>query len=150
MAAYSDSLIRAQFPELSSTTQYPEALLSGYWAMATNFISPRESPFNAVKGNSLALALNYLTAHLLVLGQQAASGPQPGSKQGGFQTGSSTDELSITKLDPPAKTAWQWWLAQTTYGQSLWSLISVKSVGGFSVGGIAERESFRKAGGVFW
>jgi hypothetical protein len=147
--AYNDALIRSQFPEFSDTTKYPQALLSGYWSMGSNFITASGSPCNAITGDGLAMALNYMACHLYVLGARAASGPSPGSAQGGFQTGSNIDGVSVQKLAPPIKGAWSWWLAQTTYGQTLWALLSVAGVGGLSVGGVAERESFRKGGGIF-
>jgi hypothetical protein len=162
MAAYDDALFRSQFPEFADTTTYPEALLSGYWDMATNFINPSDSgatgtsscgcPYNfqILNGNSLALALNYMTAQLLTLGQQALANGTPGSDQGGFIVSAKIGEIIIAKLPPPAANAWQWWLGQTPYGQALLAMLQVLSVGGLSFGGLNERGSFRKGGGLFW
>ena len=55
--AYNDALIRSQFPEFSDTTKYPQALLSGYWSMGSNFITASGSPCNAITGDGLAMAL---------------------------------------------------------------------------------------------
>lgn len=152
MADYNDALFRAQFPEFADTTKYPALLIDGYWDMATLFISGVDCYWNVLQGKRLAGALNMLTAHLMVLGINARSigGNTPGSKQGGFTTSASVGEVSVAKLAPPAVDGWQWWLSGTTYGQMLWAFLDVLSVGGTSVGGLAERESFRKAGGVFW
>jgi hypothetical protein len=149
-AAYDDTLFRTQFPEFADTTQYPEALLSGYWDMATNFISTNDCPYYMLNGNSLALALNYMTAQLLTLGQQALANATPGSDQGGFIVSAKIGEIIIAKLPPPAANMWQWWLGQTPYGQALLAMLQLLSVGGLSIGGLAERQSFRKAGGFFW
>jgi hypothetical protein len=149
-AAYDDALFRAQFPEFADTTKYPEALLSGYWDMAANFISPVDCPFNILNGGALALALNYMTAQLLTLGQQALANATPGSDQGGFIVSAKIGEIIIAKLPPPAANTWQWWLGQTPYGQALLAMLQVLSVGGLSIGGLPERQSFRKAGGLFW
>lgn len=149
MATYDDALFRSQFPEFSDTTKYPSGVLSGYFSMAQLFIAADGCPFDALQGAQLQLALNQMTAHLLTLGSQAATG-QPGTSQGGFEVSASIGEISVAKLAPPAKDAWDWWLYQTMYGQALMALLSVIAVGGLSVGGLDERSSFRKAGGVFF
>lgn len=152
MAEYDDALFRAQFPEFSDETKYPRAVINAYWDMATLFISDVECYWNTLKGKRLATALNMLTAHLLLLGinARAVGGKTPGSKQGGFTTSATVGEVSVSKLAPPATDGWQWWLSGTPYGQMLWALLEMLAVGGTSVGGLAERDSFRKAGGVFW
>jgi hypothetical protein len=149
MATYNDALFRAQFPEFADTVAYPAAMLSGYFTMAQLFIVADGSPCASLQGDQLQLALNQMTAHLMILGQQAATGV-PGTAQGGFETSASIGEISVQKLAPPAADAWQWWLVQTTYGQALSALLSVLATGGLSVGGMSERSSFRKAGGCFW
>ena len=149
MPAYNDELFRAQFPEFASTAAYPEALISAHFDTALIFISTTGSPCCILQGSQLGLALNQMTAHLMALGKQAASAP-PGSVQGGFDTSASIGEISVSKLAPPAKDAWDWWLYQTPYGQALMALLSALSVGGFSLGGLSERDGFRKAGGVFF
>lgn len=150
MTVYDDTLFRTQFPEFSDTTQYPQSLISGYWDMAAIFISSDDSPYNMLNGDALALALNQMTAHLMTMGANAASGVSPGSEQGGYETSSSIDKISVSRMTPPVKGMWQFWLAQTPYGQALLALLSVMSVGGTFAGGLPEREAFRKVGGVFW
>lgn len=150
MATYDDALFRAQFPEFADTTKYPELLISAYFSMAELFIGTAGSPFCVLNGDRLSLVLNQMTAHLLVLGKQALASGSPESNQGGFTTSSSIGEISVAKLAPPVKDAWDFWLYQTPYGQAMMALLSVLAVGGLSIGGIAERSSFRKAGGVFW
>jgi hypothetical protein len=149
MSTYDDVLFRKQFPEFANATTYPETLISAYFDMAQMFISTGGSSAAILRGNQLSLALNQMTAHLLVLGQQAAQG-QPGSNQGGFDISASMGEISVSKLAPPAKDSWDWWLCQTSYGQALLALLSALAAGGFSLGGLNERSGFRKAGGVFW
>ena len=147
--AYDDTLFRAQFPEFASTTDYPEALISAYYDMALIFIGTEGSPCDFLRGAQLALVLNQMTAHLMVLGKQAiAAGPV--SNQSGFDMSATIGEISVAKLSPPVKDAWDWWLYQTPYGQAMMALLSALAVGGLSVGGLDERSSFRKAGGVFW
>lgn len=148
-ASYIDSTFRTQFPEFSNVTQYPAAVLANFFAMAQIFISDAGSPCNTLSGNQLQLALNQLTAHLTALSGQAQIGV-PGSQQGGFDVSASIGEINVSKLSPPAKDSWDFWLYQTMYGQMLLALLSALAVGGLAVGGIDERSSFRKAGGCFW
>lgn len=149
--AYDDTLFRTQFPEFSDTTQYPETLLSMYWDMATNFIDPTDCcMWNVLTGSSLAYALNCMTAQLLTLGQMAQTTSPPGSDQGGFIISAEIGEIKVAKQAPPTSNMWSWWLSQTPYGQQLLALLQMLGVGGLSVGGLAERNAFRKVGGVFW
>lgn len=152
MAIYDDALFRGQFPAFADAVKYPPIQVEAYWDMATLFITNNESPYNTIRGKLLATALNMLTAHLLSLAAQdkAAGGAAPGANQGGFTTSATIGEVTVAKLAPPASDGWEWWLASTPYGQMLWALLQLKAVGGFSVGGLPERDSFRKASGVFW
>lgn len=149
--AYDDTLFRAQFPEFSDPTKYPEVLLSAYWDMANDFIAYDGSPCSML-GLSGPLALNYMTAHLLSMGivaSQAMSGVNGAPAQGGFEDSASIDKISVHKVAPPAKDAWGYFLSQTVYGQALLALLSVKGVGGLSVGGLPEGDAFRRVGGVW-
>jgi Protein of unknown function (DUF4054) len=166
MAEYDDTLFRTQFPEYGDTTMYPEVIVSMYWDMASNFIDPTgPSASNdtscpsaclcalqrmLLNGNSLALALNFLTAHLLSLATPVPPvGVAANPSQGGFETGARIGDISVQKLAPPVNDAWDYWLVQTPYGQALAALLKVVSVGGLSVGCIPERHGFRKYGGIF-
>jgi hypothetical protein len=148
-AAYNDTLFRQQFPEFANITTYPATVLSGYWGMGLNFLKGAGQPWGMLDGNAYMNAMNAVTAHLLVLGMRAAASITPGAAQGGYQTGSNIDGISVQKLAPPVKSTFAWWLAQTSYGQMVLALISIAGVGGVSIGGLPEREAFRKAGGVF-
>lgn len=148
---YDDALFRASLPEFSNTTTFPPALISAFWDVASDFIDANDSPCRILNGSSLALAVNYLAAHLMTLSRrQSSSATGPGSEQGGFETSASIGEISVSTLAPPARDGWEWWLASTPYGQNLWALLQLKAVGGISIGGLPEREGFRKVGGVFW
>jgi hypothetical protein len=154
MAAFDPAKFREMFPAFKDTTKYSDAMLNLWYGVATEFISDVDSPCRTLNGDSLQYALYLLVAHLLYLmGQQ--TGPSSGSgsgggKQGGFVTSATVGEVSVSKLAPPAKDGWEWWLAGSPYGQQLWALLSLKAVGGFSVGGLPERQAFRKVGGVFF
>lgn len=156
MAAYNDANFRALFTVFSNTTQYPEAQISMFWGVATDYISTYDSCFNILNGNSLQLALDSLCAHILTLFTKDQTnvddGEEPG-QPGAIETSASVGSVSVSTLPPPVQDdAWRYWLNLTSYGQNLLALLSMKAVGGIYVGGNAtgERTGFRKAGGTFW
>lgn len=139
---YDDNLFRAQFPEFKDQEKYPEPLIHGYWDMATNYVSVEN--FALLTASSLPLAVNQCTAHLMTLASNSSSG-----QQGGFVTVATIDKISTSVLPPQAQDQFSWWLNQTPYGQQLAALLEISGVGGFYIGGLNERGSFRKAGGGF-
>lgn len=147
---YNDAAFRAMFPEFADTVKYPASVIQMFWDLASDFIVIPSCPAGAfLSGNSAAAALNYMTAHLYALNlQQVNSGQTPGSVQGGYETAATIDKISVTMMTPPAKDMWSFWLTQTPYGQALLALLEVKAVGGTSVGGLPERQAFRKAWGT--
>ena len=147
---YDDAAFRDQFPEFKDTTLYPEPKIHGFWDLATMFISDSDNPCSILAGNARRGALNMLTAHLMTLSDQQTQGPAgAGQAQGGYETSASIGDVSVSRMAPPVKNGFQFWLTQTPYGQQLWALLSLKAVGGWSVGGLPERTGFRKIGGVF-
>lgn len=154
MATLDIAKFRAQFPAFADAVAYPDPVIQLYWDTACQFIANDDSPCRTLNGDKLALALNYMTAHLLSVfsapaGAAPGSGGSVGGSSGGFTTSASVGEVSVAKLAPPAQDGWQWWLAGSPYGQAIWAMLCALSVGGFAVGGLPEREAFRKAGGVF-
>lgn len=152
MAVLDIAKFRMAFPAYKDAAKYPDAVIEFYWDLATTFISDKDCPCRTLSGKQLQAALDLLTAHLLFLATQAAK-PVGGSQRagaGGFTTSASIGDVSVTKMAPPATNGWQWWLAGSAYGQQLWALLSLLSAGGFSIGGLPEREAFRKVGGVFF
>lgn len=134
---------RAAFPVFANETMYSDAMLQMYWIMATMYISDEDFP-EGLNGPQLVLVLQLMTAHLTWLNKLISSGRTPSVK-----TASSIDKISVTLLPPPIKDGWDWWLNTTPYGQQLNAILSLLSVGGFSVGGSPERDGFRRVGGGF-
>ncbi len=140
---FDPTLIRATLPEYSDPVKYPDALLQMYWDHAICLADP--SNCGMVIDCSRALMINLLTGHLIyVFEKQASKG-----KQGGFQTSSTVDKVSVSRLAPPATDMFSWWLSQSPRGQELLALLEIFTVGGLYIGGHDEDSSFRKAGGVF-
>ena len=152
MATYDDALFRKQFPEFADEYTYPASAIQVYFEMAGMFISNPTCQWSMLTGERLPTVMNYMTAHLMTLSNQAkaSSGAGGSVAQGGFEVSASIGEISVSRLAPPATGAWDWWLYQTPYGTALMALLSVLAVGGLSVGGNEEASSFRRAGGVFF
>lgn len=153
MPAYNDANFRQLFAAFANETTYPTVSLQMYWTVASDYISTKDSPCNMLNGASLQLALDLMCAHLATLftadSNNVASGEDPG-QAGTIETSATVGSVSVSNLPPPVKDAWDYWLNQTAYGQQLLALLKIKSVGGFSVGGLPERTGFRKVGGVFF
>lgn len=152
MSQYDDTAFRALFPEFSDTTKYSSVLLSAYWDVANEFVTQDSAPWAVLSGSNVDFILNLLTAHFLTLGlqnQTAANKGKVGQAQGGFVSSASIGEVSVTKVAPPTTDMFDWWLAQSPYGQQLLAFLEIKAVGGLSVGGMPERQGFRKVYGVF-
>ncbi len=133
---------RLQFPEFADPLTYPDARLQGYWDLATAYINPTDSC--TISGIQLQQALNLMTAHLAKLYTSIDKG-----KTTGLLQGATVDKVSVTLTPPPAKTGYQWWLVQTSYGSQLWALLQVAAAAGFWFGGLPELASFRKTAGIF-
>lgn len=135
-------VFRVLFPAYANATTYPDGVLDVFWGSAVAYLGDYDGCL--LRGAALQSALNYMTAHLLALNDMIARG-----QTFAIVTGSTVDKVSVTREPPPAKSGWQWWLALTPYGLQLWALLSVKSAGGFYVGGRPEQAAFRKVGGRF-
>jgi hypothetical protein len=153
MPAYNDANFRTLFAAFSNDTIYPTVALQMYWTVGSDYISTNDSPCNNLNGASLQLALDLMCAHLTTLFTKDNNNVQEGEDPGQpnlITTSASIGAVSVSDLPPPIKDAWDYWLNSTMYGQQLLALLQVKAVGGFYVGGLPERESFRKSGGRFW
>ncbi len=148
---------RAQFPEFTNSSTYPDAILDGYFSFATNYISatpqygygPPQCGFFGLNVNQQTLALSLLTAHLAVIGQRIAQNGSGSGLASGFVTSQTVKDVSYTLEPPKTNSVFGQWLSQTPYGQQLFSLLKLASAGGFYGGGRPEGRAFRKLGGRF-
>ncbi len=140
---YNDELFRLQVPAFSSLTQYPETVLQMWWDFAINYVS-NVGNFGRLQGSARQYAINWMMAHLIAQGNQTAAGQTP------FVLSASTiDKVTITAVPPPLKNQWQQWMQTTVYGQSLWALLQVSSVGGYYIGGYPTIAAFRPYGAAY-
>lgn len=121
---------------------YPDAMLQAFWDVAVTYLGAYDGCL--LSGEPRQSALNFMTAHLLALSTMAANGQTPA-----IVTQATIDKVTVALAEPPAKNAWAWWLCLTPYGVQLWALLSVKSAGGFYVGGSLARAGFRGPSGRF-
>lgn len=141
---------RLAFPAFADDTVYPDARLDVVWGLAVGYLGDADGCL--LKGAAKQSALMFLTAHLLYLSsltQPGGSGGSTGGASGGVLTGATVDKVQVQFAPPPFKDGWEWWLAQSPYGAELWALLKMKSAGGFYVGGLPERNAFRRVGGGF-
>ncbi|EAW8084744.1 DUF4054 domain-containing protein [Salmonella enterica subsp. enterica] len=142
------ALFRKQIPVYADPEKYPDATIESWWEQAACYISTED--YGWLNGNSRALAINLMTAHLMTLSTAASSGAGQTAGAGGIVTGATIDKVSVTLAAPPSATdEWEYWLSLTPFGQRLLALLRSKSVGGFYVGLYPELSAFRKAGGRF-
>lgn len=132
---------REAFPEFSSTEQYPNAVLEGFWQEAICALSPNACECDLACRTRM---LNLTVAHMAKLETLDADGGA------GIVQSATIDKVSVSVAAPPFGTSqWKYWLNLTNYGQRLLAMMSAKSVGGRYVGGSTERSGFRKSGGKF-
>jgi len=136
------SVFRTRFPAFASDAVYPDAMLEGWWDIATCYISDKN--YGIFKGKCRELAIMLMVAHIAAINDLIQQGITPGQI-----SSASIDKVSVSINPPPVDSQFSWWLSLTPYGQQLDSLLSTASVGGWHVGGLPERSAFRKAGGVF-
>lgn len=135
---------RANFTEFANETKYPDSLLNLYWRQVVCMIEEGNCA-GVGCGECAELHMELLLAHLLRIHTTTITR----GKQGGFVNSSTVDKVSVSRVAPPAADMFEWWLGQTPYGQQLLAMLQIDTVGGFSIGGLPEREAFRKVGGTW-
>ena len=124
-----------QVPMYANEQTYPESLIETYWDIATNYVSDLNVGW--INGSTRQYAINLMAAHLIYLAGLIAIGQVPGLMQT-----ATIDKVTVGLTPPPLKNQWQWWLSTTPYGQQLFALLQVQSVGGGYIGGSPVRSSF--------
>lgn len=133
MTALTPAQLRADFPEFSSTTVYPDGMLTFWISIATQLVA------NAVRwGTLITFGQELFVAHNLVIEAQGLAdvsvGNQPGSSLTGPISARSTDKVSINYDTQAAmeKDAGHWNLS--VYGKRFWRLAEMVGMGGVQVG----------------
>jgi hypothetical protein len=133
---------RTQFPAFADVTAFPTATLQMYWNNAICYMDDNGG-YGFLQGACRQYALYCLTAHLTALSVMVLNGQVPG-----YVTQATIDKISASLQEPPKRNQWQWWLNTSPYGQQLLAQLTVKSVGGWLVGGVGELGGFQRIGGI--
>lgn len=122
---------RQRFPIFSNTTKYPDTVVQTMLDTAIIYIPNRTT---CCKNEATVKEMIYLmTAHLLVTSTDTATGGT-----GGVVQSASVGGVSVTKMTPPAKTAFSYWLSSTPYGLQLLAMLKLQSTIGIYIGGTTE------------
>lgn len=139
---------RANFVTFADVTLYPDSLLNLYWRQTIGMIEDGTCGDDVVlNDDSNSLYMELMLAHFLTIHANTIS--KGVGKQGGFISASTVDKVSVTRVAPPATDMFEWWLGQTPFGQQLLTMALIDTVGGFGIGGLPERNAFRKVRGTF-
>jgi len=133
---------RSMFSAYANVVTYPDAVVTMNMDTAKMYVSSDD--YGSLAGTSRERAIYLMTAHLFFLSDLIASGQTPG-----MVSSSSIDKIAVTLTPPPVRNQFHWWLGLTPYGQQLHALLTVRSIGGFYVGGYPERSNFRRVDGSF-
>lgn len=139
------TVFREWFPQFADATAFPTLTLQTDFDLATAYVSANTYGCLPIAARTQALYL--MTAHLAALEVIISANGYTG--QPGVVEAATVDKLQITLQPPPARGQLRWWLQLTPYGSRLVALLSIRSMGGFYVGGLPERAAFRKVGGIF-
>ena len=136
---------RAQFVQFKNTNCFTADLIQGWWDTAANFTSTWPDQIVGTCGQRV-LACNLTTAHIGYLYNAIAQG-QPL----GVLTDAQIDKVRVGLKPPPIndQSMFQYWMAQSPYGVQLLALFNTMTVGGIYIGGLPERDAFRRVGGGF-
>lgn len=126
---------RVQFVEFADAAAFPTLTLQSYFDAAGCYVENKN--YGWLRGCCNLLALNLMTAHFAKLASAIADGQTTG-----IETAATIDKVSVTMMAPPVKGMWQYWLAQTPYGQQLLALLSAKAAGGLYTPGSIGRAGF--------
>lgn len=129
----------AQFPAFSNATDFPDAMLQGYFDIATLYINDRyRACYGGLTLPQQTQCLYLMTAHLTAISQLIAQGQVVG-----VMNAATVDKVSVTMEPPKVANQWQYWLQSTPYGQQLLALLQVAGAGGFYIGGRSVLNNFR-------
>lgn len=120
---------RQRFPIFSDTTKYPDTVVQTMLDTAIIYI-PNQT--TCCKDEATVKEMIYLmTAHLLAQNTSNSSGS-------GVVQSASVGGVSVTKMAPPVKNMFSYWLAGTPYGQQLLAMLKMQSTIGIYIGGNKE------------
>lgn len=124
---------RQALPEFSDTTKYSNDFVNAKIEQSFCFIS--ENNIGVLRDRCRKYAVELMTAHLITLADRILQN----NSAGGIVASTSIDSISVSLVAPQNKSAFDYWLNQTAYGQQLLALLSSKAPAGLYFGGSHQR-----------
>jgi len=145
LITFDPAAFKAQFPQFSNSSCFPDGTLNNWWVIATTVVSPEPVDCDPLTDAQRTEVLNLESRHVGTIFNQIASGkPAPA-----MVTSATIDKVTVTVKPPPERGQLTWWLNFTPYGQMAATILSIAGAGGFYSGGLPERSAFRRVGGGF-
>ena len=141
LIALNIAVFRVNFPLYANQATHPDALLNAQYEIGKCYIADNDC---TMAETCREYALQSMLAHLLYIRDQVNAGNNIG-----VITQASEGDVSVSLAAPLVEDEWHYWFNSSPFGRELIALLGVQSVGGFYAGGNNERQSFRKAGGIF-
>lgn len=143
---FDPNLFRATYKQFGNAACFTDSILEGYWATATNYVTPVEGAIFNFSVPEQTQAVNLMTAHIAAIFDALQN-----NKPLGVVTDAAIDKVRITVKPPPFSqfSQFSYWLSLTPYGVMLMAMFNTASAGGFYFGGLPERDGFRRVGGGF-
>lgn len=136
------SEFRTWYPEFSSITVYPDAVLESNFSIAECYLENQTNSFWSE--HCLKQGLYLLTAHIAKTGNLIASG-----QKAVLVASTGVAPVTVSLTPPPVGNSYNWWLQTTSYGAAYVALAQRMFGCGGYVGGWPERSGARKIYGVF-
>jgi hypothetical protein len=138
VATFDPVAFQGAFPEFATTS----AAAINIWASLVQN-SPQGDWFTNTATSTDQMLIVAHVGHLLTQAATGTGGP------GGALVSAGEGGVNASFAAPPVTTALEYYLSGSTYGQMLLVNLRAATAGGFYIGGLPERQAYRKVGGVF-
>ena len=127
-------IFRERIPAFSDTEKYPDRVIENILETATCYITEKNR--GPLRDKCRVQAICLMAAHLLTLRDRMAQGGNNGTV--GAVASSSVGNVSVSMVQPPNQTQYEYWMNLTGYGAELLRLLAIFSNGGIYWGGSYE------------
>lgn len=128
------AIFRERIPAFSDTEKYPDAVIENILETATCYITAKNR--GPLRDTCRVQAICLMAAHLLTLRDRMEQGGNNGTV--GAVASSSVGNVSVSMVQPPNQTQYEYWMNLTGYGAELLRLLAIFANGGIYWGGSYE------------
>lgn len=128
------AIFRERIPAFADTTKYPDMVVENILETATCYITAKNR--RPLRDMCRVQAICLMAAHLLTLRDRMAQGGNTGTV--GTVASSSVGNVSVSMVQPPNQTQYEYWMNLTGYGAELLRLLAIFANGGLYWGGSYE------------